>query len=154
MNDMTHSHVRHYLFIYEVTAALHDGITVESRVYAYTHTLLLSLTHANTHACTHTKEITETFNDGMTVEACIYTYTRTRTLSHTHTYTHTCTPQEITEALNDGITVESWMGVLEPYLELLSSAVDKAVFDRAYQRIFEVTRLSTKETCVHQKSPA
>jgi len=92
MNDMTHSHVRHYLFIYEVTAALHDGITVESRVYAYTHTLLLSLTHANTHACTHTKEITETFNDGITVEACIYTYTHTRTLSHTHTYTHTCTP--------------------------------------------------------------
>jgi len=71
-------------------------------------------------------------------------------ISHTHTHVH---PQEITEALNDGITVESWMGVLEPYLELLSSVVDKAVFDRVYQRIFEVTRLSLKETSVYPKEP-
>ena len=45
--------------------------------------------------------------------------------------------EEVTEALNQGITAETWMQVLEPYIQLLGSAVDKAVFERVYERVFK-----------------
>jgi ribosomal RNA-processing protein 1 len=45
--------------------------------------------------------------------------------------------EEVTEALNQGITAETWMLVLEPYIQLLGSAVDKAVFERVYERVFK-----------------
>ena len=45
--------------------------------------------------------------------------------------------EEITEALNEGITPDSWLAVLEPYMQLLSTAVDKSVFLRVYERVFQ-----------------
>lgn len=45
--------------------------------------------------------------------------------------------EEVTEALNEGITVETWMEVLDPYMQLLGASVNKAVFDRVYDRVFK-----------------
>jgi hypothetical protein len=44
-------------------------------------------------------------------------------------------------SVHAGITADKWLQVLDPYFQLLSTGVDRTVFERVYDRIFQVPPL-------------